>query len=63
MTLEDLEDVFNSGETMMVDTLTEPRIDIALVADLSDGRIIERTLVDLASDALAVPVAVHFSAK
>ena len=63
MTLEDLEDVFNSGKTMIVDTLTEPRIDIALVADLSDGRITERTLVDMASAALTAPVAFHFSAK
>eukprot|EP00959_Pyramimonas_sp_CCMP1952_P283216 5920279-Pyramimonas_sp.AAC.1 len=48
---------------MIVDTLTEPRIDIALAADLSDGRITQITLADMASAALTAPVACHFSAK
>eukprot|EP00959_Pyramimonas_sp_CCMP1952_P339410 7108229-Pyramimonas_sp.AAC.1 len=33
---------------MIVGNLTEPRIDIALLADLSDGGVTERTLVDMA---------------
>ena len=64
ITVEDLEDVFNSGKAMIVDTLTKPRIDIALVADLSsDGRITQGALARMASAALTAPVAFHFSAK